>query len=80
MYYYPSTPLTGSGDPLRLSIPARSLLGTGWGPRGDSGSERGRVRATQPAKFRFLLPPLQFKQSTWLRRAWTKALLFFCVL
>jgi len=24
-------------------------LGTGWGPRGDSGSERDRVRATQPA-------------------------------
>jgi hypothetical protein len=35
---------------------ARSLLRTGWGPRGDSDSARGRVRATQPAKFPFLLP------------------------
>jgi len=29
----------------------RSVLRTGWGPRGDSGSARGRVRATQPAFF-----------------------------
>jgi hypothetical protein len=35
---------------------ARRLLRTGWGPRGDSGSARGRVRATQPANFSFLLP------------------------
>jgi hypothetical protein len=35
---------------------ARSLLRTGWGPRGDSDSARGRVRATQPATFSFLLP------------------------
>jgi hypothetical protein len=34
----------------------RSLLGTGWGPRGDSGSARGRVRATQPANFLFCFP------------------------
>jgi hypothetical protein len=34
----------------------RSLLRTGWGPRGDSGSARGRVRATQPASFCFRFP------------------------
>src|ERR1700674_3976808 len=47
------TPLAGSGGPLRGAGPVCSLLGTGWGPRGDSGSARGRVRATQPASFSF---------------------------
>src|SRR5258707_2960940 len=51
MYYNPGTPSSGSADPLRHAIGMRSLLGTGWGPRGDSGSARGRVRATQPATF-----------------------------
>jgi hypothetical protein len=27
-----------------------------WGPRGDNGLERGRVRATQPATFDYDLP------------------------
>jgi len=42
--------------------PSRCVLFsvTGWGPRGDSGSARGRVRATQPAFFfRF---PLYYRQ------------------
>src|SRR5260370_36849860 len=57
MYYNPSTPPSGSADPLWRAMRVRSLLRTGWGPRGDSGSARGRVRATQPATFVFLLPP-----------------------
>src|SRR5229473_2265237 len=56
MYYNPRTPSSGSGDPLRPHIEVRSLLRTGWGPRGDSGSARGRVRATQPASFLFCFP------------------------
>ena len=55
MYYYPGTLSSGSADPLRPFIDMRSLLGTGWGPRGDSGSARGRVRATQPALFKSLI-------------------------
>jgi len=42
----------------------RSLLRTGWGPRGDSGSARGRVRATQPASFFFASLYIP-DQSTW---------------
>ncbi len=49
LYYNPGTPSSGSADPLRRAMQVRSLLRTGWGPRGDSGSARGRVRATQPA-------------------------------
>src|SRR2546430_10037796 len=44
-YYDPRTPLSGSSGPL---APASYLLNvhrTGWGPRGDSGPARGRVRA-----------------------------------
>jgi hypothetical protein len=51
LYYYSGTPASGSADPLSLTVEVRSLLRTGWGPRGDSGSARGRVRATQPANF-----------------------------
>ena len=51
MYYYGGTLSSGSADPLWGAKQLRSLLGTGWGPRGDSGSARGRVRATQPAIF-----------------------------
>ena len=50
-YYDPRTLYSGSGEPLSAVKPPRNLLRTGWGPRGDSGPERGRVRATQPAKF-----------------------------
>src|SRR5229473_2237825 len=51
LYYNPGTLSSGSADPLSLPMHVRSLLRTGWGPRGDSGSARGRVRATQPASF-----------------------------
>jgi hypothetical protein len=33
---------------------------TGWGPRGDSGPARGRVRATQPASFSFHPRPIVY--------------------
>src|SRR3979490_612337 len=56
LYYYPGTPPSGSADPLRRATQMRSVLRTGWGPRGDSGSARGRVRATQPAFFKYLIP------------------------
>src|SRR5579859_1695088 len=46
-------PPTGSSGPLSASHALRSLLRTGWGPRGDSGSARSRVRATQPATLIF---------------------------
>ncbi len=56
----------------------RSLLRTGWGPRGDSGSARGRVRATQPASFSFCFP-LHFKpERMGGGPATSQALLFFC--
>ncbi len=56
----------------------RSLLRTGWGPRGDSGSARGRVRATQPASFSFCFP-LHFKPERMRGGpATSQALLFFC--
>src|ERR1051325_3951390 len=51
LYYNPRTLSFGSGEPLSAAKPPRNLLRTGWGPRGDSGPARGRVRATQPAKF-----------------------------
>ena len=60
LYYNPGTPSSGSADPLRHAMQMRSVLRTGWGPRGDSGSARGRVRATQPASFFFCFP-LHFK-------------------
>jgi hypothetical protein len=44
----------GSGGPLRRTGRVCNLLRTGWGPRGDSGSARGRVRATQPASLPYL--------------------------
>ena len=56
LYYNPGTPSSGPADPLRHAMQVRSVLRTGWGPRGDSGSARGRVRATQPASFFFCFP------------------------
>jgi hypothetical protein len=50
-YQDSGTLFRGSGGPLSSAGPVCSLLRTGWGPRGDSGSARGRVRATQPASF-----------------------------
>src|SRR5215475_7880508 len=60
-YYDRRTLYSGSGEPLRAANPPRNLLRTGWGPRGDSGPERDRVRASQPANLRFpsLPSPLQ---------------------
>jgi hypothetical protein len=52
-YYDRGTLYSGSGEPLSAAKPPRNLLRTGWGPRGDSGPERGRVRATQPANLNF---------------------------
>jgi len=40
-------------------------LGTGWGPRGDSGSERDRVRASQPGSQSPVLNTAMF-HSSWL--------------
>ncbi len=61
-YYDPRTLYDGSGEPLSPAKPPRNLLRTGWGPRGDSGPERDRVRATQPANFKFpSLPSLTSK-------------------
>ena len=57
-YYDPRTLYSGSAEPLSLAKPPRNLLRTGWGPRGDSGPERDRVRATQPANFQFSLSSL----------------------
>jgi hypothetical protein len=56
LYYNPRTSARGSPDPLRHSQPMRNVRGTGWGPRGDSGSARGRVRATQPAFLNLVIP------------------------
>ncbi len=64
LYYNPGTPSSGSADPLRHAMQMRSVLRTGWGPRGDSGSARGRVRATQPASFFFCFPLHFTSQST----------------
>ena len=50
LYYNLRTVYAGSAEPLSATGPPRSVPRTGWGPRGDSGPERGRVRATQPAK------------------------------
>jgi len=47
----PAYPFRGSAGPLSHADANRNVLRTGWGPRGDSGPARGRVRATQPAKF-----------------------------
>lgn len=52
-YYDPRTLSSGSAEPLLPANAARNLPRTGWGPRGDSGPERDRVRATQPANFNF---------------------------
>src|SRR5882762_10425357 len=40
LYYNPGTPSSGSADPLRHAMQMRSVLRTGWGPRGDSGATR----------------------------------------
>jgi hypothetical protein len=79
MYYYPSTLPSGSGDPLRPHKQVRSLLRTGWGPRGDSGSARGRVRATQPAIFHFSASLDYFQAETTPIEGLRKALFFFCI-
>ncbi len=50
-YYDAGTESSGSVGPLRDTGASRNVLRTGWGPRGDSGSARSRVRATQPALF-----------------------------
>ena len=50
LYYNLRTVFAGSAEPLSTTSRPRSVARTGWGPRGDSGPERGRVRATQPAK------------------------------
>src|SRR5260370_18927091 len=47
--YNRGTPSSGSADPLWGVMKVRSLSGTGWGPRGGSGSPGVRVRATHPA-------------------------------
>ena len=60
LYYNPRTLYAGSADPLSETMPPRNLPRTGWGPRGDSGPERDRVRATQPASFLPLPSPLFF--------------------
>ena len=50
LYYNSSTVYAGSLEPLSTASRPRNVPRTGWGPRGDSGPERDRVRATQPAK------------------------------
>ena len=61
-YYDPRTLYDGSGGPLLHAKPPRNVPRTGWGPRGDSGPERDRVRATQPGIFSlsFSADPLTF--------------------
>jgi len=54
LYYNPGTLYAGSAEPLSHAKRPRNVPRTGWGPRGDSGPERDRVRAAQPANF--LLP------------------------
>lgn len=49
LYYNSGTLYAGSAEPLSNTNCARNVQRTGWGPRGDSGPERDRVRATQPA-------------------------------
>jgi hypothetical protein len=49
LYYNPGTLYAGSAEPLSHTKRPRNVPRTGWGPRGDSGPERDRVRATQPA-------------------------------
>src|SRR5215469_8709274 len=61
-YYDPRTLSSGSGEPLLLAKSPRNLPRTGWGPRGDSGPERDRVRATQPANLKF--PVLLSRRSS----------------
>ena len=77
LYYYPGTPPSGSADPLRRAMQVRSVLRTGWGPRGDSGSARGRVRATQPANF--LSASLCTSDQSAREETYTQALLFFFI-
>src|SRR5437660_12188351 len=74
LYYDPSTRSSGSPVPLRSTIKVRSLLRTGWGPRGASGSARGRVRATQAAIFFHAATALQTRGIE--RRASIQVLLF----
>src|SRR5215470_18106014 len=80
LYYNPRTLYAGSAEPLSETMPPRNLPRTGWGPRGDSGPERDRVRATQPASF-FPLPSPCFSSiflcplPSWLNsavRGWTR--------
>ena len=49
LYYNSGTLYAGSAEPLSNTNCPRNVQRTGWGPRGDSGPERDRVRATQPA-------------------------------
>jgi len=49
VYYNYGTLYAGSAEPLSNTNCPRNVPKTGWGPRGDSGPERDRVRATQPA-------------------------------
>ena len=65
-YYDPRTLYSGSGEPLSAAKPTRNLPRTGWGPRGDSGPERDRVRATQPANLRFPSLPSPKIQASFL--------------
>jgi hypothetical protein len=60
-YYDLGTLYSGSAEPLSPAQPPRNLPRTGWGPRGDSGPERGRVRATQPAYLNLPLLPLSIE-------------------
>ena len=55
----PPYPVLWLSWPIEQPAASPYICTTGWGPRGDSGSARGRVRATQPA-FPLIL---QFTQS-----------------
>jgi len=48
-YHDLGTARAGASGPLKQVKSFFKLQRTGWGPRGDSGSARSRVRATQPA-------------------------------
>ena len=50
-YYDPRTEILGPLDHGWRRMVRAFWRPTGWGPRGDNGSARGRVRATQPASF-----------------------------
>ena len=50
----------------------------GWGPRGDSGPVRGRVRATQPAIF-FYFPQHFLETRAAAKEGLNRALLYFCI-